>query len=142
MSDVNAVAAPDVNRWRGKAPDEDAERSAAEASDKASVVRLRSSSRRLLGSLLRPHRRLLSYAVMLLLAQNAAGMAGPYLVKLGIDRGIPPLTPPSADPTVLIVVAVAFAAAATATATTTSTVGSALGGISGGMPRSMPSLTR
>jgi ABC-type multidrug transport system fused ATPase/permease subunit len=102
----------DVDAWRGKAPDEDAERSAAEASDKASVVRLRASSRRLLGSLLKPHKRLLAYTVVLLLAQNTAGMAGPYLVKLGIDRGIPPLTPPNADPTVLIVVAVAFAVAA------------------------------
>jgi ABC-type multidrug transport system fused ATPase/permease subunit len=106
------VTTLDVDAWRGKTPDEDAERSAAEANDKASVVRLRASSRRLLGSLLRPHKRLLLYTVVLLLAQNAAGMAGPYLVKLGIDRGIPPLIPPSDDPTVLIVVAVAFATAA------------------------------
>ena len=82
----------DVRAWRGVATDEDAERTAAEGTDKASVVRLQASSRRLLGSLLRPHRRLLWFAVILLLTQNAAGMAGPYLVKLGIDRGIPPLT--------------------------------------------------
>jgi ATP-binding cassette, subfamily B, bacterial len=101
-----------VQEWRGIAPDDDAERTAAESSDTASVVRLRSSTRRLLGSLLRPHRRPLWTVVVLLLIQNAAGMAGPYLVKLGIDRGIPPLSHGGNDPTVLITVAVAFAVAA------------------------------
>jgi ATP-binding cassette, subfamily B, bacterial len=105
------MTALDTHSWRGKAPDEDAERSAAEASDKASVVRLRASSRRLLGRLLRPHKKLLGFTVVLLLAQNAAAMAGPYLVKIGIDRGIPPLVPPKSDPTVLVLVAVAFAVA-------------------------------
>ncbi|NJC69520.1 ABC transporter ATP-binding protein [Planosporangium thailandense] len=102
----------DVRAWRGVAPDDDAERTAAEAGDAASVVRLRTSSRRLLGSLLRPHRRLLWVAVALLLAQNAAAMAGPYLVKLGIDRGIPPLSGGRHDGGVLVGVALAFAVAA------------------------------
>ena len=89
--------------------DEDAERSAAEAPGAAAAVRLRASSRRLLGSLLRPHRRQLLVVVALLLAQNAASMAGPFLVKIGIDRGIPPLSGPEQDAGVLIAVAVAFA---------------------------------
>jgi ABC-type multidrug transport system fused ATPase/permease subunit len=101
----------DVDAWRGVAPDDDAERTAAEGGDKASVLRLRASSRRLLGSLLRPHRRLLAFMIVLLLAQNAAGMAGPYLVKLGIDRGIPPLAD-SGDAAVLIGVGIAFLFAA------------------------------
>jgi ATP-binding cassette subfamily B protein len=101
-----------VQEWRGIAPDDDAERTAAVSSDAASVVRLRSSTRGLLGSLLRPHRGPLWTAVVLLLIQNAAGMAGPYLVKLGIDRGIPPLSHGGNDPTVLVAVAVAFAVAA------------------------------
>jgi ATP-binding cassette, subfamily B, bacterial len=101
-----------VQEWRGIAPDDDAERTAAESADAASVVRLRASTRRLLGSLLRPHRRPLWTVVALLLIQNAAGMAGPYLVKLGIDRGIPPLSHGGNDPTVLIAVAVAFGVAA------------------------------
>ncbi len=101
-----------LQEWRGIAPDDDAERTAAESSDAASVVRLRASTRRLLGSLLRPHRRPLWTVVVLLLIQNAAAMAGPYLVKLGIDRGIPPLSHGGNDPTVLIEVAVAFAVAA------------------------------
>jgi ABC-type multidrug transport system fused ATPase/permease subunit len=102
----------DVRSWRGVAPEDDAERTAAESSDAASVVRLRDSTRRLLGTLLRPRRRLLWVIVALLMAQNAAGMAGPYLVKIGIDRGIPPLSGGRQDPTVLIAVAVAFAVAA------------------------------
>jgi ABC-type multidrug transport system fused ATPase/permease subunit len=102
----------DLKAWRGVAPDHDAERTAAEAGDAASVVRLRTSSRRLLGSLLRPHRRVLRVVVLLLLVQNVAAMAGPYLVKLGIDRGIPPLSGGRHDATALVAVAVAFAVAA------------------------------
>jgi ABC-type multidrug transport system fused ATPase/permease subunit len=75
----------DVQAWRGVA----AER----ADDLTSVtaLRLKARSRALLRSLLRPHRRKLAFAAALLLAQNAAAMAGPYLVKIGIDRGIPPM---------------------------------------------------
>jgi ATP-binding cassette subfamily B protein len=102
----------DVRAWRGVAADDDAERTVAEAGDAASVVRLQASSRRLLGSLLRPHRRPLLAVVVLLLIQNAASMAGPYLVKLGIDRGIPPLSGGRHDATMLVTVAVAFAVAA------------------------------
>jgi ABC-type multidrug transport system fused ATPase/permease subunit len=101
----------DLEAWRGVATDEDAERTAAESPDAAAVVRLRADSRRLLGSLLRPHRRLIALMVVLLLAQNAAGMAGPYLVRLGIDLGIPPLAA-DGDAGVLVAVAVAFVLAA------------------------------
>jgi ABC-type multidrug transport system fused ATPase/permease subunit len=102
----------DLEQWRGIAPDLDAERTDAEAPDAKSTIRLRAASRRLLGSLLRPHRRLLYVMVALLLLQQAAGMAGPYLVMLGIDDGIPPLR--DGDASVLIGVAVAFAVAAVA----------------------------
>ncbi len=99
-----------VGAWRGKAAEEDAERTAAEATDEISVLRLQARSRRLLRSLLRPHKRLLGWAVVLLLLQNAAAMAGPYLVKVGIDSGVPPLA--HGDATVLTWVAVAFGTAA------------------------------
>jgi ATP-binding cassette subfamily B protein len=104
----------DVDSWRGVAPEDDADRTAAESPDAAAVLRLRASSRRLLGSLLRPHRRLIGLMVVLLLLQNVAGMAGPYLVKLGIDRGIPPLAGPAGDPSVLVVIGIAFAVATAA----------------------------
>jgi ATP-binding cassette, subfamily B, bacterial len=99
----------DVEQWRGVAAEEGAERTAAEAPDQKATLRLRAASRALLASLLRPHKRLLVVMIVLLLVQNAAGMAGPYLVKLGIDRGITPLM--HGDSSVLIGVAIAFAVA-------------------------------
>ena len=75
----------DVQAWRGVA----AEGSEDLTAD--TTVRLRARSRALLGELMRPHKRRLTLAALLLLAQNVAAMAGPYLVKIGIDRGIPPI---------------------------------------------------
>lgn len=99
----------DVSAWRGLAEDADAERTAAESTDKQSTIRLRRSSRALLRDLLRPHKGKLALAVVLLLLQNAAAMAGPYLVMLGIGAGIAPLT--RGDPSVLIRVGIAYAVA-------------------------------
>jgi ATP-binding cassette subfamily B protein len=95
---------PIVDSWRGVA----AEHQDDLPSD--TRVRLQRRSRRLLGSLLRPHRRSLWWVLLLLLLQNAAAMTGPYLVEVGIDRGIPPLNHGGA-PTVLVVVTVAFVVA-------------------------------
>jgi ABC-type multidrug transport system fused ATPase/permease subunit len=99
----------DVSSWRGLAQDEDAERTAAEATDKRSTIRLRRSSRALLGDLLRPHKRSLRVAIGLLLLQNVAAMAGPYLVMVGIGSGIEPLI--GGDASVIIAVAAGFAVA-------------------------------
>src|SRR3954468_14156095 len=71
---------------------------------------LRGRSRRLLRSLLHPHKRPLTIASGLLLLQNAAAMAGPYLISVGIDKGITPIADNN-DPTILIVVTVAFVVA-------------------------------
>ncbi|MEU8297630.1 ABC transporter ATP-binding protein [Micromonospora sp. NPDC048909] len=99
-----------MTRWRGQATDPDADRSRAEDSSPEAVARLRVRSRALLADLLRPHRGRLTSAVALLLVQNGAAMAGPYLVMLGIDRGIGPLR--AGDYRPLAAVAGAFAAAA------------------------------
>ncbi|WP_425413062.1 ABC transporter ATP-binding protein [Micromonospora citrea] len=99
----------DLTRWRGMATDPDADRSRAEDTSPEAVARLRARSRVLLRDLLRPHRRRLGLAVALLLGQNAAAMAGPYLVMLGIDRAIAPLR--AGEPGPLLAVAAAFAAA-------------------------------
>ncbi len=101
----------DVDAWRGRAAEEDAERTAAEG---GSAVRLRAGSRALLGSLIRPHRQTLVGIVALLLLQSGAEMSGPYLVKLGIDNGIPPLLRVPRDFSVLVEVGVAFALATVA----------------------------
>ncbi len=99
----------DVTQWRGVAEDADAERTAAEATDEKATIRLRASSRRLLGNLLVPHRRALALAIGLLLLQNAAAMAGPYLVMLGIGKGIGPLA--DGDASVLIAIGAGFTVA-------------------------------
>ena len=100
-----SAAESEQQAWRGKSEQESdieiVELSAA----------LRGRSRRLLRLLLRPHKRALWWAIALLLVQNAAAMAGPYLVMVGIDRGIPPIDD-SGDPTVLIIVTGAFVVAA------------------------------
>jgi ATP-binding cassette subfamily B protein len=71
--------------WRGVAA-EDVD----ELPERMSIV-LRARSRRLLASLLRPHRRALWFLVVVVLIQNSAAMVGPWLVGVGIDRGIPAL---------------------------------------------------
>jgi ATP-binding cassette subfamily B protein len=77
------MSASTVDSWRGVGPD-----TSEDVPADVSVL-LRARSRRLLGSLLRPHRRALWLVLAVVLAENAAAMAGPYLVKVGIDSGIP-----------------------------------------------------
>ena len=94
--------------WRGVAAEQ-----ASEVPERIGIF-LRARSRRLLGSLLRPHRRALWIAVLIVLAQNAASMAAPVLVGIGIDRGIPALARGDAGPLIMVVVAMAAAAVADA----------------------------
>jgi ATP-binding cassette, subfamily B, bacterial len=71
--------------WRGVAA-EDAEELTASGSSF-----LRGRSRRLLGELLRPHRRQLWVLLAVILVQNLAWLAGPFLVGVGIDVAVPAL---------------------------------------------------
>jgi len=103
-----AAETPVVNAWRGLATDDDADRTAAESPDAKAVIRLKENSRSLLTSLLRPHRKAIVTLVLLLILQAAADMAGPYLVMLGIDSGIPPLVKHH-DGRIMLAIAVAFA---------------------------------
>ena len=52
-------------------------------------VKLRDRSRRLLGSLLRPYKKWLVLLTGIVVLENASRLAIPYLVKGGIDFGIP-----------------------------------------------------
>jgi ATP-binding cassette, subfamily B, bacterial len=52
---------------------------------------LRSRSRRLLGSLVAPHRRAMAWATVLIGVNMVAHLSGPWLVGQAIDEGIPPL---------------------------------------------------
>lgn len=97
------------DRWRGNSFDPDDDSPDVAAPGQRALRRRR--SRELLARLLRPYRRRLAVALLLLLTQNAASMAGPYLIMLGIDRGIRALQH-DRDPRILVTVAVAFATTA------------------------------
>lgn len=105
--DVAPEAAEPEQAWRGivETPDKD---QAADRSD-ADPARRR-SARRLLGSLLRPWRRLLWLLGLAVVAENLARLAMPWLVHRGIDRGIGPLADQGrAAPLITIVVAMLVA---------------------------------
>ncbi|MEV0804409.1 ABC transporter ATP-binding protein [Kribbella sp. NPDC050281] len=72
--------------WRGQF-DEDPDRELS----RATTVRLKEDSRKLLGELLRPHAKLIWLLVVIVVVENGARLAVPYLVHLGIDNGIPPI---------------------------------------------------
>ncbi|WP_157245860.1 ABC transporter ATP-binding protein [Nonomuraea typhae] len=93
--------------WRGVASEEQDE-----LDEKVSVL-LRERSRRLLGDLLKPHRKQIAVLTAIIILSNLAGLAIPYLVKVGIDEGIPPMLKGTGAGTLLTVVGVILAAAAT-----------------------------
>ena len=91
--------------WRGVAADEIEGELTAETS-----ARLATRSRRLLRDLLRPWRRALWWLMAVVLVENAARLSIPYLVKEGIDVGIPPIRDTGdLEPLLLIVGLVLFA---------------------------------
>lgn len=91
-----------ADAWRGVAAGgaDDAEEAVT-----AGLARIfRARSRRLLSELLRPHRRDLIRVGVLVVVSQAASLAGPLLVRLGIDRGIPPLRPGGSGSLVILAV--------------------------------------
>lgn len=84
--------------WRGVAADGRSD----ELTEEASGF-LRDRSRRLLGDLLRPYRRTIYLLIGIVLVENAARLSIPYLVKEGIDLGIPPIRE-SGDTSVLYLI--------------------------------------
>ena len=99
---------PSTPDWRGVAA-EDVD----ELPEQVGLL-LRARSRRLLKTLLRPHRRALRVVVALVLVQNAAAMAGPWLVGVGIDRGIPALVDGDWTPLLVVIGALLSCAGADA----------------------------
>jgi ATP-binding cassette subfamily B protein len=98
------TAASDTTSWRGVAAE-----TAEEVSPGLSAL-LRRRTRALLGSLLGPHRRAVWLATGAVVVSNAAAMAIPYLVGVGIDRGIPAVR--RGDVTTLGVIVAAMAGCA------------------------------
>jgi ATP-binding cassette, subfamily B, bacterial len=79
---------------------------------------LRRRARRLLTTLLRPHRTAMIGIGVLVMTANVAALAGPWLVGVGIDDGLPPLIH-HGDITPLLVIVAAFFAAISVQAVTT-----------------------
>ena len=93
----------DPRSWRGIA---------AETADELSApieALLRKRSRRLLGDLLRPHRRAVGLTAAAIVVASLASLAGPWLIGVAIDNGIPPLVK-NGDPVPLLRIAAVFAA--------------------------------
>ncbi len=92
--------------WRGVFEDEgDRELS------RATTVRLKHDSRKLLGELLRPYQKMIWLLVVIVVIENAARLAVPYLVHLGIDNGIPPILAGKGASTLITVVIAVLAMA-------------------------------
>ncbi len=70
--------------WRGVAQVD-----AAEAAERMTDVEGRGLGRRLLGDLLSPHRSALWVLLAVVLVENASRLSIPWLVKIGIDEGVP-----------------------------------------------------
>jgi ATP-binding cassette, subfamily B, bacterial len=85
VSSLDVTGDPAIDAWRGVA---------AEDVDDVKgnlALLLRSRSRHLLGSLIRPHRRAMAWATLLISVNMVAHLSGPWFVGRAIDAGIPPL---------------------------------------------------
>jgi ATP-binding cassette subfamily B protein len=101
-----------TDAWRGVAAEKADEVSAGLA------ALLRERSRRLLGDLLRPHRRAVTATIALIVVESLAALAGPWLIGLAIDNGLPPLLR-AHDAAPLLGITAAFACAVAVQAVTT-----------------------
>jgi ATP-binding cassette, subfamily B, bacterial len=92
----------DQKSWRGIATEHADEVSAPLA------ALLRRRSRVLLASLLRPHRRSVTLTAVLIVISSLCALAGPWLIGIAIDNGLPPMLKGNAGP--LLWIALAFGA--------------------------------
>ncbi len=98
-----AVGVDAENDWRGVAAD------GQEVSAEVSGL-LVTRSRGLLGDLLRPHRRWMWIALGVVVVENASRLSIPYLVKEGIDKGIPPIRSENDASVLYLIVGIALVA--------------------------------
>ncbi len=119
-----------TDAWRGIAAED-----VAEVTSRLSAL-LRRRARRLLTSLLRPYRREVAASLLLIVTANLAALAGPWLVGLGIDRGIPPLAH-GGDVVPLVTIVVAFFGAVAVQAVTTRAFILAIGRFGEGVVREL-----
>src|SRR5918998_1522337 len=98
MSAATSTHPRPAEQWRGvlSEPGEESERL---------TPAPRHGSRRLLADLLRPHRGRLALVIAVVVVENAARLSLPWLVGLGIDRGLPPIIAGESARTLLAIVA-------------------------------------
>jgi ATP-binding cassette subfamily B protein len=72
--------------WRGVAEGDEEE-----AAERQAAARFTGGSGQLLRELLRPYKGAIRLLILIVLVENAARLSIPYLVKEGIDTGIPPI---------------------------------------------------
>jgi ABC-type multidrug transport system fused ATPase/permease subunit len=93
-----------VEAWRGIAAED------VDDVPQAWTGLLRRRTRRLIGSLARPHRRAIVPLVVAILVSNLAATAVPYLVGLGIDRGVPAVRRDDYVPLIVVTALIVFCA--------------------------------
>ncbi|HRD60084.1 MAG TPA: ABC transporter ATP-binding protein [Nocardioides sp.] len=99
------VPVDETTAWRGLAQVD-----ADEAAERMTAGTLGGGSKRLLGELLTPYKRAIQLLIVIVVVENAARLAIPLLVALGIDSGIPPIrTDDDLRPLLVIVAAMLFA---------------------------------
>ncbi|GAA1258851.1 ABC transporter ATP-binding protein [Pseudonocardia aurantiaca] len=81
-----ASGSDDEEVWRGFAADDEEE---ADVVDRRTGLALQQRARVLVADILRPHRRSVALAIVLMVAENAVMLAGPLLVATAIDTGVP-----------------------------------------------------
>ena len=101
----------DLAAWRGVAAEDHDDLTASVAG------MLRSRSRRLLESLLRPHRRSMALATALVVVWTCTTLGGPWLVQQGIDHGIPRVVEDD-DPGLLVLIVIGLLATSVLSALT------------------------
>ncbi|WP_327633182.1 ABC transporter ATP-binding protein/permease [Kribbella sp. NBC_00482] len=97
---------PEEQKWRGLF-EEDPDREIS----RATSIRLKEDSRKLLGELLRPYKKLIWLLIAIVIVENAARLAVPYLVHLGIDNGIPPILAGKGSQELVTIVIIVLASA-------------------------------
>ena len=95
--------------WRGVAADN----IAGDELTETTSARLATRSRRLLKDLLSPYSTAIKWLVVIVVAENAARLSIPYLVKVGIDSGIPPISEDDNLKPLLLIVGLVLVAAIT-----------------------------
>ena len=102
------VPVDETTSWRGLAKVD-----ADEAAERMTAGKLGGGSKRLLRDLLVPYKRAIQVLVAIVVLENVARLAIPYLVKEGIDTGIPPIRQDDNLEPLLVIVGIVLVATLT-----------------------------